>query len=203
MNGNLLANRVRPGLLALALLAPAAPLHAELDRLIVPCGAAVCVWDRPRLTPPPGWAVDEEWSPRLQQLVLVPVGSSLAEAPARIVARVVEAEVAPDLERLIGQEQDRALGGSLTLTATRGADLPAGSGPDWPTLTVASANADAGRQTLAFGRDGAAWVVLLLDARDAAEHERALPALRALLAGYRPVVGGVLSAAAGAARRAN
>jgi len=176
-------------LLALGFLSCAStPARAEVQRLVVPCGAAACLWDRPRLDPPAGWSVDEEWSARLQQLVFVPAGSAMAVAPARIIARTLDAAAEPDLARLIEHEQDRALGGSLTLVAVRGSALSAGAGPAWPTLTVASRDPAASRQTLAFGRDGAFWVVLLLDAVNPTEHEHALPALRALLAGYRPVL---------------
>ena len=141
--GGALTRRTMPRLVVLlfvacAALTPGRPAVAELERRIVPCGEAACVWDRPKLVLPAGWAEDEDWSPRLQQIVLVPTGGDFVQAPARIIVRVFEGASAASIEELIEQEQDRALGGSLTLTAVRGAALPAADGAPWPTLVVAS-----------------------------------------------------------------
>lgn len=163
-----------------------APVQARIEQTTVPCDGRLCLWERPDIAAPVGWAFDAKWSPRLRITVFTPAGTGFPDALANMMAQATERTPKTTLAEFMQAEQDRLIGPSLTVTARPIAPLRNGDGIPMPALRIAPREGRSGStQTLAFAQDGEHFVVLSLNARSAEEHERAWSSFVKFVAGYR------------------
>lgn len=166
-----------------------APLWAAVEQTPVPCRRGYCLWERPVLTAPKGWALDRAWSERLQQSVYVEQSSEYAGSSASMMARAAERAPGQSLKAFLQAEQDRLVGTSLSVAAAALPPLPDAAGKRWPALRLAPRPGLPGHvQTAVFIEEPQHFIVIVLNTNDDRLHRQSWPAFAALVRSYRPQV---------------
>ncbi|CAN5361964.1 hypothetical protein BH09PSE6_BH09PSE6_23440 [soil metagenome] len=177
--------------LAAALVAAGLPGTADavVDTVPQPCGANVCLWDKPRIDPPRGWTLDETLSRTTRVSVFTPAQSGVSGAPVVFYARAAKREEntkSRDLATFAAADLDRMLATQLTLGATALPDFKV-DGARFLQRRVAASTAAGTHETLAYIEDGEYFVTFVLSARTAADHDRMRPVFERWLRSYKAV----------------
>ncbi|CAN5161307.1 hypothetical protein BH10PSE17_BH10PSE17_04280 [soil metagenome] len=161
--------------------------HAVVDTVPQPCGANVCLWDKPRIDPPKGWTLDEALSRSTRVSVFTPADRGLSGAPAVFYARAAKREEntkSRDVAAFAAADLDRMLSSQLTLSATSLGDLKVDNAR-FLRRRVATSTAEGTHETLAYVEDGEYFVTFVLSARSAVEHDRLRPVFERWLRSYK------------------
>lgn len=180
------ANTVVLALLVLLSRAPVARAAMEAVAEACPGSTSICVWQRPRLAPPPGWRQADAASARYQANAFVPTGTDFKDAAAVMYAKAVPANGKGDLSEFMAgdlaefQRQYPGLRIQSGLTAANGDGKPVRL-----VRLAPSAGSNAQWESLAYDQEGGYVLIFALSARNQAAHAAALPAFEAMLKNYR------------------
>jgi hypothetical protein len=107
-----------------ALISGAVPSSAAVEGMAQACpGGRICAWFKPALTAPAGWTEDKAASSANKLVVLVPNGTSFAEAPARIYGRAFLNEEGLSVEDRVRVSNERWRAASPGASSERVADV--------------------------------------------------------------------------------
>lgn len=167
-------------------LAVALPAHAGLEPVVGTCGATSCLWHEPTVHAPKGWDFKELASARYHARAFAPAGSNFGNATAVMYAKAVPKEGQPpslaafmsqDIASYRAKDDKLQVKTGLSYTDGDGRTLRAvqlvpavGSGLQW--------------ETIAYGEEGAFYLVFALSGAGVVEHDAAVPAFKQMLASY-------------------
>ncbi len=176
-------------LLALAVsLAQLPAARAAIENTAGTCAgsSSICAWRQPRLSPPPGWHHADIASAHYQANVFVPTGTNFGTAAAVLYAKAIPANGQGDLAAFIASDLGEFRRQYAGLGIQSGLTTSNGDGRMLSTARLMPApGGKAQWQTIAYDREGSAFLVFTLSARDKASHDAALPAFQAMLKSYR------------------
>ncbi len=163
--------------------------QAETEGFPRSCETRICSWRRPVVEPPPGWFRDEGASRHYKLNAFAPNGSSFADAPAVMYALAVEKSSLPEksLAAFLGRGHPSASGNGGT-EVTPKPPLKTGDGQAFAAFRYAPRpGSKEQHETVAYGEEGDYFLVFVVSARTAKDHDAAYPSLVELLRGYTEV----------------
>ena len=167
-------------------LATALPAHAGLDPVLGACDGHSCLWHEPTVRAPQGWAFKDGASTRYHARAFAPTGSTFADATAVMYAKAVpKAGEAASLAAFMSQDIAGFRAKDAKLQVKTGLTLVDGDGRVLKAVElIPGSGGGAQWQTIAYGEEGAFYLVFALSAGGVLEHESALPAFKQMLATY-------------------
>jgi len=171
----------------LLILIAAVPGSAEVEKLAVPSEHGVDFYWWPRLPATDGWLHDEEASQTLAANVLVPEGSSFAEAPAVMYAKALYKPRAPEIQsiqELVESDRGEFERDMPTLRIERLPDLTTGDHRALIQLSFTHSG-EGNWERVAYGEEGNYYLIFVISARNEADLKGAVPAFEKLLASYQ------------------
>jgi hypothetical protein len=177
--------RMRAVWMALVL-AAALPAQAGLEPVVGQCDGTTCLWHEPTVHAPKGWEFKETASSRYHARAFAPAGSNFANATAVMYAKAVPKEGQPaTLAGFMSQDIASYRGKDAKLKVKTGLAYPDGDGRRLQAVQIIP-GADTGMQwqTVAYGEEGAFYLVFSLSASGLVEHDAAVPAFEQMLASY-------------------
>jgi hypothetical protein len=177
--------RMRAVGMALAL-AVVLPAQAGLEPVVGECDGTTCLWHEPAVHAPKGWEFKEVASSHYHARAFAPAGSNFANATAVMYAKAVPKEGQPaTLAGFMAQDIASYRGKDAKLKVTTGLAYPDGDGhPLQAVQIIPGAGSGMQWQTVAYGEEGAFYLVFALSASGIAEHDAAVAAFRQMLASY-------------------
>jgi len=169
--------------LALAVVLPA---QAGLEPILGTCNGASCLWHEPAVRAPQDWEFKEQASTRYHARAFAPVGTNFANAPAVMYAKAVPKEGQPSsLAAFMAQDIAGFRAGDAKLQVKTGLSYPDGDGHALKAVQLVPGSGHGGQwQTIAYGEEGAFYLVFDLSASGVVEHDAAVPAFEQMLASY-------------------
>jgi hypothetical protein len=114
----------RAAAVALAALAFGAPAYAAVEGMAQVCpGGRICTWFKPVLAAPAGWTEDKAASSANKLFILVPDGTTLGKAPARIYGRAFLNDEGLSVEERVRTSNHRWMAASPGAMSERVADV--------------------------------------------------------------------------------
>lgn len=174
------------GLATMIALATAVPAHAGLDPVLGTCDGHACLWHEPTVRAPKGWAFKEAASTRYHARAFAPAGSNFADATAVMYAKAVpKAGEAATLAGFMSQDIANFRAKDDTLQVKTGLTYADGDGRMLKAVQLIPGNGTGAQwQTIAYGEEGAFYLVFALSAGGTLEHDSAVPAFKQMLATY-------------------
>ena len=167
-------------------LAVALPAQAGLDPVYGTCDGHSCLWHEPTVRPPQGWEFKEQASARYHARAFSPTGSNFANATAVMYAKAVPKDgQPPTLAGFMSQDIASYRAKDAKLKVTTGLAYPDGDGRRLQAIAIVPGSGDGMQwQTIAYGEEGAFYLVFALSGSGLVEHDAALPAFQQMLASY-------------------
>ena len=167
-------------------MAVALPAQAGLEPVVGDCGGATCLWHEPTVHAPKGWEFKETASSRYHARAFAPVGSNFANATAVMYAKAVPKEGQPaTLAAFMAQDIASFRAKDAKLQVKTGLGYPDGDGHRLPAVQLFPGQGSGQQwQTIAYGEEGAFYLVFSLSGSGVLEHDSAVPAFQAMLASY-------------------
>ena len=167
-------------------LATALPAYAGLDPVLGTCDGHACLWHEPTVRAPQGWALKDVASSRYHARAFAPAGSSFADATAVMYAKAVpKAGEAASLAAFMSQDIAGFRSKDARLQVKTGLTYVDGDGHALKAVQlIPGTGSGAQWQTIAYGEEGAFYLVFALSAGGTLEHDSAVPAFKQMLASY-------------------
>ena len=167
-------------------LAVALPAQAGLEPVLGNCGATSCLWHEPTVRAPAGWEFKEVASTRYHARAFAPAGSNFANAPAVMYAKAIPKQGQPaTLAAFMAQDIASYRAKDAGLQVKTGLSYADGDGRLLPAVQlVPAAGSGVQRETIAYGEEGAFYLVFDLSASGVLEHDVAMSAFKQMLATY-------------------
>ena len=167
-------------------LAVALPAQAGLEPVFGDCGGQSCLWHEPTVHAPQGWEFKETASSRYHARAFAPAGSNFANATAVMYAKAVPKEGQPaTLAGFMAQDIASFRAKDAKLQVKTGLAYPDGDGRRLQAVQlVPGTGSGEPWQTIAYGEEGAFYLVFDLSGSGVVEHDAALPAFQQMLASY-------------------
>ena len=167
-------------------LAAALPAYAALDPVLGTCDGHACLWHEPTVRAPQGWAFKDAASTRYHARAFAPAGSNFADATAVMYAKAVpKAGEAATLAAFMTQDIAGFRAKDAKLQVKPGLTFADGDGRMLKAVQLVPGGGNGGQwQTIAYGEEGAFYLVFALSASGTLEHDTALPAFKQMLATY-------------------
>ena len=177
--------RMRAVGMALALVV-VLPAQAGLEPVVGECNGSTCLWHEPTVHAPKGWEFKESASSRYHARAFAPTGSNFANATAVMYAKAVPKEGQPaTLAGFISQDVASYQARDAKLKVKTGLAYPDGDGRRLQAVQlVPSTGTGQQWQTIAYGEEGAFYLVFDLSASGVVEHDAAVPAFEQMVASY-------------------
>ena len=164
----------------------ALPAQAGLEPVLGTCNGSACLWHEPGVRAPQGWEFKEPASTRYHARAFAPAGTNFANATAVMYAKAVPKAGQPaSLAAFIAQDVAGFRAGDPKLQVKTGLSYPDGDGHPLKAVQLIPGSGGNGQwQTIAYGEEGAFYLVFSLSGAGLLEHDAALPAFKAMLATY-------------------
>lgn len=167
-------------------LAVALPAQAGLEPVVGNCGPVSCLWHEPTVRAPQGWSFKEVASTRYHARAFAPAGSNFGNATAVMYAKAVPKQGQPaTLAAFMAQDIASYRTKDAKLKVQTGLSYPDGDGRSLRAVQLMPA-AGSGVQweTIAYGEEGAFYLVFDLSASGMLERDAAMPAFKQMLTTY-------------------
>ena len=167
-------------------LAVALPAQAGLEPVLGNCGAGSCLWHEPTVRAPTGWEFKEAASARYHARAFAPAGSNFGNASAVMYAKAVPKDGQPaTLAAFMAQDIASYRAKDARLEVKTGLSFADGDGRLLQAVQLVPAQGSGvQRETIAYGEEGAFYLVFDLSATGLLEHDAAVPAFKQMLATY-------------------
>jgi hypothetical protein len=167
-------------------LAVALPAQAGLEPVLGSCGATPCLWHEPTVRAPKGWEFKETASTRYHARAFAPAGSNFANATAVMYAKAIPKEGQPGtLAAFMAQDIASYRAKDAKLQVKTGLSFADGDGRSLRAVQLVPATGSGVQwETIAYGEEGAFYLVFDLSASGVLEHDTAVPAFKQMLATY-------------------
>jgi hypothetical protein len=171
---------------AWALMLRAGVTFAKVETLPIACAEErICLWDRPVLSPPDDWELQQEASNTSHVSMYGPPTAYGDATAAFMVARAVRRTPEQTTEQFIESELDYVLARQLDLHAHPSPPMQRTADQEWPVFRIASSRENEPVESVVFGQDGAFFVVFVLSTRNLTLHDALWPKFNAWVTRYR------------------
>lgn len=162
-------------------------VHAEMEKLVVPCEQKVCFHWWPKLPVVEGWHHDREHSLKYSYNAQAPDGSTFGDAETVIYAKALFKPAFPNLktlEAVVEDDRQKFISSNHGIEVKEAAPLTTGDGKQLKSLTFHSPR-QGSWDRVAYGEEGQFYLVFTLSSGSSAGYQKATAAYERFIEHYK------------------